>query len=229
MRYQAVIFDLFWTLTSLESIGATGPRLCDEMGVPAERWDPLWLQHEDGRARGRYGSTAEVLASIAAELGLVPDPEHLNALAVDRRERFRRALVEIEPQVLTGLEQLRALGPRLGLLSDADCDEVAAWPDSPLRPYFDVAFFSCHAGLRKPDPVFYLRLCEKLAVDPRHCLYVGDGRSDEHIGARAVGMTPVLMTAHLSRYSPERIALMTPRCDHVVASVGDVVQLVREA
>ncbi len=227
MRYQAVVFDLFWTLISLESIGARGPRLCDELGVAAERWDPVWLRYEDGRARGRYGSTEEVLACIAADLQLPPDPERLNAVAVDRRARFRRGLMEIEPQVLTGLGELRALGLRLGLLSDADCDEVAAWPDSPLQPYFDCALFSCHTGLRKPDPAFYLRLCEKLGVNPRRCLYVGDGRSDEHIGARAVGMTPILMTAHLSRYLPERIALIAPRCDHVVESVGEVVALVR--
>lgn len=227
MTYQAAIFDLFWTLISLESVGAVGPPLCEQLGVPAERWDPVWLSYEDGRARGAYSTNAEVLARVAADLGLPPEPERWARLAAERRARFRRALVEVEPEVLRALAELRALGLKLGLLSDADCDEVAAWPESPLRPYFDQALFSCHEGLRKPDPVFYLRLCQRLAMDPKGCLYVGDGRSDEHLGARAVGMTPVLITWHLARYTPERIALMAPRCDHVVGSVRELVELVR--
>jgi putative hydrolase of the HAD superfamily len=229
MRYQAVIFDLFWTLISLESVGATGPPLCDEMGVPAERWDEAWLKYEDGRARGRYSSNAEVLALVAADLGLPPDSARWSRLAARRRARFRQALLQVEPDVLSGLVELRSLGLRLGLLSDADCDEVAAWPDSPLRSHFDCALFSCHQGLRKPEPIFYLRLCEKLAVDPRASLYVGDGRSDEHLGARTVGMTPVLMTRHLARYAPERIPLMALRCEHLVGSVQEVVDLVARA
>jgi putative hydrolase of the HAD superfamily len=228
MRYRAVVFDLFWTLISIEGIGAVGPPLHEELGVPEERWDAVRQRFEDGRARGRYASTAEVLADMAADLGIAPDPERFAALAAARGARFRRALIEVEPEVLDALGALRDLGLKLGLLSDADCEEVAAWPDSPLAPRFDWALFSCHEGLRKPEPLFYLRLCEKLAVDPRECLYVGDGRSDEHLGARAVGMTPVLMTRHLAHYAAERVALMMPRCDHVVASVGEVVDLIRQ-
>lgn len=229
MLYGTVVFDLFWTLISIEAVGAVGTPLSDELGVAPERWDPAWQRHEDGRARGRYGSTAEVLAQMAVELGLTPDPERYAALAAARRARFRRALVDVEPEVLTALDELRARGLKLGLLSDADCDEVAAWPASPLAPRFDCALFSCHTGLRKPEPVFYLRLAEKLAVDPKDCLYVGDGRSDEHLGARAVGMTPVLMTRYLARYRPERIALLAPRCQYVVGSVAEVVGLVSGA
>ncbi len=228
MRYSAVIFDLFSTLISLESAGVTGPRLDEVLGVPRERWDAAWLRYEDGRARGVYRSTAEALALTARDLGLSGGPERWEELAAGRSARFRQALLYVEPGVLPALGELRTLGLRLGLLSDADCDEVAAWPDSPLFPYFDCALFSCHEGWRKPEPAGYLQVARELGVEPQRCLYVGDGRSDEHLGARAVGMTPVLITAHLARFAPERIPLMAPRCDHIVASVQEVVALVRE-
>ncbi|MDI7278095.1 MAG: HAD family hydrolase, partial [Anaerolineae bacterium] len=208
MRYQAVIFDLFHTLISLESVGAAGPALHELLGVPPERWNPIWLKYEDGRARGRYRTNAEVLALMAPELGLANEPERWAALCAVRRGRFRRALLEVEPAVLEGLGELRARGLKLGLLSDADCEEVEAWPDSPLAAYFDRALFSCYEGLRKPEPEFYLLLCRELQVSPAACLYVGDGRSDEHLGARSVGMTPVLITHHLAQIAPERIPLM---------------------
>ena len=223
MGYQAVIFDLFWTLVSLEAVGAGGPRLDELLGVPPERWGPAWLLYEDGRARGRY-RTSEVLALIASDLGLPHQPERWQELAASRRARFRQALLTVAPEVLRALRKLRALGLRLGLLSDADCDEVAAWPESPLAPLFDQAFFSCYEGLRKPEPEFYRRLCRRLGVEPQQCLYVGDGRSDEHLGARAVGMTPVLITHYLAQYAPERIEELTPRCDFVVGSVDELVE-----
>ena len=226
-RYDAVVFDLFWTLISLEAVGAAGPQLHEELGVPRERWDPVWLSYEDGRARGRYRANAEVLALMAADLGLPREPERWATLCLARKARFRRALVEVEPEVLAALGELRSLGLKLGLLSDADCDEIAAWPDSPLCPLFDCALFSCHEGLRKPEAAFFRRLCQRLGVEPQRCLYVGDGRSDEHLGARAVGMTPVLITRHLQHIAPERIALMAPRCDYVVESVREVERIVR--
>ncbi len=226
-RYEAVIFDLFHTLISLEAAGAVGPPAYEELGIAPELWNAVWERYTDGRARGRYRTTAEILALMAPELGLAHRPGLLAEVAARRKERFRRALVTVEPGVLVALGELRAMGLRLGLLSDADCDEVAAWPESPLNPYFHQALFSCHEGLRKPEPEFYLRLCGLLGVEPQHCLYVGDGRSDEHLGARAVGMTPVLITSHLARYAPDRIPPMAPRCDYVVASVAEVVGLVK--
>ena len=61
---------------------------------------------------------------------------------------------------------------------------------------------------------------------PTGMVALGD---DEHLGARALGMTPVLMTRHLARYAPEVIPQMAPRCDYVVGSVGEVVGLVKSA
>ena len=227
MTICAVVFDLFHTLISLESIGATGRRLCDEFSVPEERWEAFWLLYTDARARGRLRTNVEVLSLMARDLGLPHEPQRWVQIAADRTARFRRALLEVEPDVVPALQALRASGLRLGLLSDADCDEVSAWPDSPLCRCFDAALFSCHEGLRKPELAFYRRLCAKLGVEPHECLYVGDGRSDEHLGARVVGMTPVLMTGHLARFSPERVAMFAPRCDHQVTDVAEVGDLVR--
>jgi putative hydrolase of the HAD superfamily len=50
-------------------------------------------------------------------------------------------------------------------------------------------------GVCKPDPRIYRAACEQLKVDPRECLYVGDGGSRELTGAAAVGMTPVRLSA----------------------------------
>jgi len=62
-----------------------------------------------------------------------------------------------------------------------------------LAPLFDAALFSSRVGLRKPDPRFYALACERLDVQARGCLYVGDGDGRELTGAQAAGMDAVLI------------------------------------
>ncbi|WP_304165188.1 HAD-IA family hydrolase [Phenylobacterium aquaticum] len=43
-----------------------------------------------------------------------------------------------------------------------------------VMPLFDAIIESSKAGVRKPDPKIYLMMCELLAVDPAHCVYLDD-------------------------------------------------------
>ena len=45
----------------------------------------------------------------------------------------------------------------------------------------------------KPDPRIYRLAAERLGVEPRDCLYVGDGIGRELPGAAEVGMTAVMI------------------------------------
>ena len=65
------------------------------------------------------------------------------------------------------------------------------WAASPLAPLVDGAVFSAVEGMQKPDRRMYELACERLAVAPGRCLYVGDGNSDELNGAVSAGMRAV--------------------------------------
>lgn len=228
MKYQAVIFDLFHTLTSLEESGAPGPKPHEMLGVSEQEWTAVWRRHADHRLRGQCQSVAEIVSDAVADLGMDLLPGQVEQICASRRARFRHALINVERDVLEGLRILRAAGLRLGLVSGADFDEIAAWEQSPLCPLIDVALFSCYVGLRKPEVEFYRLMCEQLSVEPRRCLYIGDGGSDEHLGAREVGMTPVLLTRHLELIAPDRIGILSERCDAIVRDVKEVLDLLRE-
>ncbi len=120
---------------------------------------------------------------------------------------------------------LRPRIAKLGLMSDTDFDEIASWQESPLAPLFDVALFSCYEGVAKPEPAFYRLTTQRLDVDPMRCIYAGDGARDEHVGAREMGMSPVLVTWSLESSAPECILALAQRCDAVVRYPGDVIEL----
>jgi putative hydrolase of the HAD superfamily len=97
------------------------------------------------------------------------------------------------PDALKTLGFLRANGYKVGLISDCSSEVPTAWKDTSLAPLIDVSIFSCVAGVKKPDPRIYRMALERLGVEARDCLYIGDGSSRELSGAQEVGMHPVLI------------------------------------
>ena len=87
--------------------------------------------------------------------------------------------------------------------------------------------FSYEVGVRKPDARIYRHALESIGAEPHEAFFVGDGGSDEHRGARAVGMRTVLVTRFLEVWWPERVEERRPHADwefldvaHFVGALG---------
>ncbi len=48
----------------------------------------------------------------------------------------------------------------------------------------------------KPNPKYYIEICEKIGVAPENCLMIGNDESDDMKGASAAGMLCFLVTDH---------------------------------
>jgi len=121
------------------------------------------------------------------------------------------------------LRRLKGASKKLGLISDADPVEVAAWARSPMAGLFDCAIMSCEVGLTKPDPQIYALCLEKLGLDAQECLFVGNGGSQELAGARAVGLGTVMMAGIVRRIWPDRALEGEADFDYVIDSLEDLV------
>ena len=49
----------------------------------------------------------------------------------------------------------------------------------------------------KPNPKYYLSICERIGVEPSECLMVGNDESDDMMGASAAGLDCFLVTDYL--------------------------------
>jgi len=128
-----------------------------------------------------------VLAEIAAELGGCPTRAQLRAAVVARVVAVL-ADVTLRPDATRVLRKLRERGLRIAVVSDCWYELPRFLPTLPIEPLVDGHVYSSEVGRCKPDPALYLAACAQLRVDPRECLYVGDGGSQELSGARRVGM-----------------------------------------
>ena len=86
-----------------------------------------------------------------------------------------------------------------------------------LYPYFDAVCLSFDEGIQKPDSAIFKRCLEKLNVQAKDCLYVGDGGSNELEAAEMVGMKAMQAVWYLkentiqpSKRKPEFRQLETP-------------------
>lgn len=95
--------------------------------------------------------------------------------------------------VVPALLELRSAGVKTGIISNWDTRLGALVQGLGLAHLFDLVISSAEVGLRKPDPRIFVLACERLGVEPRHAVHVGDHHYADVLGARAVGITPVLV------------------------------------
>lgn len=221
---EAVLFDLFHTLVDVNDI--PGPTTATLLGIDPGLWNRTMLDRATHHALGTETDPVASIRRVAATIDPAIPEEAIRRAAEARPARFRRALTEIRPDVLSSLERLRSHGLKMGLLSNAGLDEIGAWSESPLAPFFDCALFSCHEKLMKPDVAFYGRAARRLGVPSGRCLYVGDGGSREHEGARGAGMRTVLILGMLEKSLPEIAATRPRNTDWIVRTMEELVELI---
>ena len=174
---KAVVFDLWDTLAAWPHEDMAP--LFQAVSLSPEEW--VAADHRDLRWTGSFQSYLDSLA-IDSEAA---------ALAFEiRREMTRRSLVPTEGAVEV-LDELRAAGLRLGLISNCSSEVGDLWDDSPFAGRFDAVVLSADVGMKKPDPRIFRLTLDRLGVEPADAIFVGDGESGELPGAEAVGIRAI--------------------------------------
>lgn len=218
--YRAIVFDLFHTLTSVTALRVPGKGTSEVLGVSRQDWDVQLLLCSQDRLRGKMTDPFRIMEQMAHSIdpGI---PEHVIDAAVRNRiERFEYALINIESETIDTLKRLKQMGKLLGLVSNADVNEISGWQKSSLKDFFDVVIFSCRVGYIKPEREIYEIALNELKVRAEDVLYVGDGGSDELKGARDMGMTTVLTTHVIKEFWPERVIKARKYADHEVDGIA---------
>ena len=219
------MFDLFHTLTGKESEWSELPWTADVLGIDRKRWNELLVVHSRWRLAGEELDPFVILSTLARQADPAISEEIIRDALRVRIQRFEDCLSRVPGENVETLRRLRDDGYRIGLISNADAMEYAAWVKSPLAGLFDAAVFSCEAGCVKPEREIYEKCIELLGVAAGECLFVGDGGSNELIGAREAGMTTVFLSGVMAELWPERIPERMRASDHHLESIPEVYSL----
>lgn len=95
--------------------------------------------------------------------------------------------------VLPTLERLKERKHILGLISNVGQEAEKTFNELGLMRYLDFYVTSFETGHDKPDPEIFLTALEKAGIKADEAIYAGDSYEQDIIGARGVGMHPVLI------------------------------------
>lgn len=151
--------------------------------------DTFWT--DEGETSGVW---VGMYSLLARELGIHEEAEVLARRVYD--EFGDPARWRAYDDVAPAFERLRARGMRIGIISNWDARLEGLLRGLELGGMIDAVVSSAVVGLRKPDPRIFELACRELGVDPSESVHVGDHHYADILGARAVGMTPVLIDRH---------------------------------
>jgi REG-2-like HAD superfamily hydrolase len=168
-----------------------------------------------------YRRTVEIDQAAITELGIGPMPDS-----------FYRRLSElflvvsnwhVFPDVLPALDALKERGLRIGAVSNWVWQLPELLHSLELVRHFDFIAASARVGFEKPHPAIFRYALEQAGVEAGEALHVGDHLDADVEGARAVGITPVLIDRR-ARFRPEEVPDGVP----VITSLTELLPLVDE-
>ena len=182
MPYTHVIFDMDGTLlNTIQDLSTAANLVCEKHG---------WPTHTVDEYKHMVGNAVPKLVERYMPAGLAAaDPDlYQQAMAEQRAfyDAHKRDTTGPYPGIVEMLDELRAHGVKLGVLSNKDNSAV-----QPLaEEHFGTGRFDAAQGLTpafapKPDPAVTRELLSRMGADPATTLYVGDSNVDVFTGHNA--------------------------------------------
>lgn len=148
--------------------------------------DSFWMKEAD---TARFW--IELYELMLGEVGIERDA---NALAVEIYEEFgNEQRWQPYPDVMPALEKLAAFGYKIGLVSNWDARLTSLSIETGLSRYLDFVISSATVGFLKPQPEIFELALTRAGVEAADAMHVGDHYYADIMGARSVGITPVLL------------------------------------
>ena len=224
---KAVGFDLFNTLITVdpsarhesmrrltESLKAVGLEVDRDAFSRAHR-EAVIRYLEATRVDGRETHNRFWISTALNTLGydVLPDDPRI-APVVDA---YFSAYIEAS-QLIPGTREMLGLLKtryRLGLLSNFTHTPAAAAVirRHGLSPYFEVILISGEVGYRKPHPLVFQLLVERLGVAKEEIAFVGDDAEADVEGAQMAGLRPIWTTYVQDQSVPADSAVMMRSTD----------------
>lgn len=203
---KAVLFDMDNTLFDFVAVKLIACReILHYLGDRNFKKDPAELFRYF--LRGTYGfEDYENIRDYMQERQLFTAQGYMDCCEIYDREKLQN--LKLYPGVRDTLEELKNLGLRLAIITDADRYHACArLTKVGLMDSFELLVSADMTGTKKPDPAHFLFALDALGLKPEESLVVGDSIKRDITPARRLG----LKTAYAS-YGDWRPAEKTEKC-----------------
>jgi HAD superfamily hydrolase (TIGR01549 family) len=199
-KYQAIIFDVGSTLLQIvrnpnelavEAIAHLGTVSAAEYSTAIRQVAQEW---RDGGGRPELADLPSTwVGHNLRALHLLGFTGDADAAAQIIEETFLTEGLSVYPDVFDILITLQEQRYKLGIISNWPATLETTLQRSGLRDYFSVVVGSGNVGYSKPHPQIFKIAVDRMEVDPRDALYIGDSLEHDVAGARGADMDVVLL------------------------------------
>ena len=131
--------------------------------------------------------------AVLAEAGVQAPQELPLKIIKIVTQQFRGINFALFDDVIPTLKTLKERNLTLGLLTNLDRDIKPIYRELGLESYINFTVTSVEVGADKPEPPIFLAALQRAGVDASEAVHVGDQYKLDIIGARGVGITPILI------------------------------------
>jgi putative hydrolase of the HAD superfamily len=202
----------------------------DEMRAVWEEGDQWWWDEYHRPGNDTWSDDSRIddywrrfHGFVLGRLGVEAREEVLDRLLASQ---FHAEAWELYPDVQPMLRAVRALGLRIGIVSDWGSNLREILTGLELDRYLDFVLPSGAVGLAKPNPAFFRQALEAVGVPATEAVMVGDSYRADIRGAWAAGMDALWLdrTEGVTITPDDEPA---PTDVRVIRSLGEVPEIVR--
>ena len=204
MKCKLVIFDLFETLiTEWGHKKYTKNELCADLGIERTEFDVFWDEKKHDRYIGSM-SFEDSIIYVSKKCGKYVDNTTISTI-LDKRIKTKAVCFEyVHPDVIQLLKTLRKMEVQTAIISNCSSEEVKVLKESEIYNYFDEVLLSYEVHMEKPNVCIYEEALKRFGIDAEECIFVGDGGSNELVGAKNVGMKAIQAKWYTNQHPQKR-------------------------
>lgn len=173
---------------------------------------------------GRDFDSLQLLRAYGAKTGMTLSDQQWQELNWRWYEQLARIGV-VEAGTHEALDKMTQMGLKLGVLSNTFIHKSSLerhLEAEGLLGYFPVRLYSYEFPWRKPNVKIFQEAAARIAVEPKHIMFVGDLIGKDVTGSLAAGMTAVL------KDGPSNDGQTVPPDTHRIEKIADLPKLIEE-
>jgi HAD superfamily hydrolase (TIGR01549 family) len=218
MSYEAITFDLWFTLIwseddiydeftrlRIDSIYRSISKIDDN--ITLEKVIDGYISLEDYRMTV---PPIKLMKLLLTKLGCGNvDISFIEDMASDYESIVSYTLPHVNEEALEIIPSLYDRGIKIGIITNTSFPTRSIHyilDKMGIKGYIDTVIASCDVEVTKPDPRIFKLALEELGVEAERAIHVGDNYYDDALGAKKVGIKPLLYTGLWHTYNDYRYA-----------------------
>ena len=130
---------------------------------------------------------------ILQELGIDSGEQQRLAHSIQAAFQQHKWSSSLFPETREALHELRRQNYRIGVISNNTDRFPQELAEQQLADFFESITYSGELGLEKPDPAIFHLAMQRMGSGGNDAVHVGDSYEKDVVGARAAGITPILI------------------------------------